>query len=113
MASCEKGIVDWSVHNGKLPNGYFAHQVVSALFRIGNANSVGVDPSGQMVATVWRQIELWSLTTSRPLATLPLPAEHCRVEFSADGKLLLAIKDDKILCGWRVRETPEKRCLWG
>ena len=113
VASCEEGVVTWLVPD-KMPKRDFAHEGVHAVFRIGNASSVAVDPSGQMVATVCRrQIELWSLTTSRHLASWPTPANPCQVEFSADGMMLLATSKGEIFCGWKVRETPEKRRLWG
>src|SRR5437588_12410334 len=60
-----------------------------------------------------RQLELWSLATRRPVASLPAPAAGARVEFSADGRVLLAVANGTAVAGWRVRDTPERRLLDG
>src|SRR5437588_7611405 len=51
-----------------------------------------------------RQLELWSLATKRPVASLPAPAAGARVEFSADGRVLLAVANGTPVAGWRSEE---------
>src|SRR5262249_27292457 len=79
----------------------------------GNVTSVAVSPNGRLLASGGRQLELWSLVTKRPVATLPAPAARTRVEFSADGKVLLAVAKGIRVAGWPVSDTPERRELRG
>src|SRR5262249_19084146 len=86
---------------------------VRSLCRCGNAFSVAVHPGGRLLARAGRDIELWSLTSARTLASYPLPAPGVKVEFSADGNLLLAVCAKHVLAAWPVAVTPEKRHLEG
>jgi serine/threonine protein kinase/WD40 repeat protein len=80
------------------------------LFRGGPIHSVAVHPDGRLLAVARREIELWSLPANRPVATLRPGGQPVSAEFSADGRHLLALADDKVRCAWPVRDTPEK---WG
>jgi WD40 repeat protein len=44
---------------------------------------------------------------------LNLPPAASQVEFSADGKLLLAVGSDRVVAAWHVGDTPEKLELAG
>jgi tetratricopeptide (TPR) repeat protein len=74
---------------------------------------VAVSPNGRLLATGGRQLELWSLATKRLIASWPTPATGARVEFSADGRVLLAVVNDRPAAGWPVSDTPERRVLDG
>src|SRR5262249_29823145 len=102
VAGCEQGFVVWDLQG---PDRW----VVQA----GNVTSVAVSPNGRLVASAGRQLELWSLVTKRPLASLPAPAASTRVEFSADGRVLLAVAKGTPVAGWPVSDTPERRVLDG
>jgi WD40 repeat protein len=78
----------------------------------GNVFSVAVHPERWLIATAGREVRLWSCPDGRPIAALPLPDGTTRVEFSADGHLLLAIAGDRAFLGWPVGDTPEKRRLY-
>jgi WD40 repeat protein len=101
-AGCEEGFVVWDLAG---PERW--------VVRAGNTFSVAVSPGGRLLACGGRQLELWSLATRRPLASLPAPAAGARVEFSADGRVLLAVLNGTPLAGWPVRDTPERRVLGG
>jgi serine/threonine protein kinase/WD40 repeat protein len=81
-------------------------------FRGGSVFSVALHRSGRLLATAGRQLELWSLTSNRLLTRFDPPAYGDRVEFSADGKYLLAV-GGRGVAAWAVTETPEKRSLDG
>jgi serine/threonine protein kinase/WD40 repeat protein len=81
-------------------------------FRGGQVFSVALHRSGRLLATAGRQIELWSLTSNRPLAHFDPPEYGATVDFSADGKYLLAVGAKQVFA-WPVTETPEKRSLDG
>jgi serine/threonine protein kinase/WD40 repeat protein len=101
-AGCEEGAAVWTVPD------LGPHLSV----RGGTVYSVAVHRSGRLLATAGRQIELWSLASSRPVTHFDPPAYGDRVEFSADGKYLLAVGGHGV-AAWPVTETPEKRCLDG
>src|SRR5262249_35042129 len=76
--------------------------------------TVALHPRGRLLATVGREVEVWSLVSNRlvtRMAMPDLPLEE--VEFSADGKLLLGFVGGKAKYGWPVSDTPEKRRLDG
>src|SRR5262249_46697736 len=100
VAGCELGFVVWDLQG---PDQWAV--------RGGNGFSVGVSPDGRLVACGGRQLELWSLTTRRPVASRPPPVAGARVEFSADGQVLLAVVDGAAVAGWPVSDTPERRVL--
>jgi WD40 repeat protein/tetratricopeptide (TPR) repeat protein len=102
VAGCEQGFVTWELPG---PDRW----VVPA----GNVTSVAVAPSGRLLACGGRQLELWSLATKRPLASWPAPASGARVEFSADGRVLLAVANGAAVAGWPVQDTPERRVFDG
>jgi WD40 repeat protein/tetratricopeptide (TPR) repeat protein len=102
VAGCELGFVAWDLPG---PDRW----VVPA----GNVTSVAVAPSGRLLACGGRQLELWSLATKRPVASWPAPASGARVEFSADGRVLLAVKNGTPVAGWPVSDTPERRVFDG
>jgi serine/threonine protein kinase/WD40 repeat protein len=101
-AGCEEGTTVWTVPD------LGPHLSV----RGGTVYSVAVHRSGRLLATAGRQIELWSLASDRPVTRFDPPAYGDRVEFSADGKYLLAAGGHGV-AAWPVAETPEKRCLDG
>jgi WD40 repeat protein len=103
VAGCERGVVVWDINQPSM----------SCLFEAGNVLSVAVHPGGRLLATSGRQLELWSLTSNRLVAALPAPAVGTKVAFSGDGKLLLAVVGGRVVRGWPVSETPEKRLLYG
>jgi WD40 repeat protein len=98
-AGCESGFAVLDVPAG----------TPRALARGGNTFGVALHPDGRLVATVGRQIELWSCTSGRLVATLPLPKEGAKAQFSADGRLLLAVAGSQPIAAWPVRDTPEKQ----
>jgi serine/threonine protein kinase/WD40 repeat protein/tetratricopeptide (TPR) repeat protein len=102
VAGCEQGFVAWDLPG---PDRW--------VVRSGNVTSVAVSPNGRLLASGGRQLELWSLVTKRPVATLPTPAAGARVEFSADGRVLLAVANGTAVAGWPVSDTPERRVLDG
>jgi serine/threonine protein kinase/WD40 repeat protein/tetratricopeptide (TPR) repeat protein len=101
-AGCEQGFVAWDLPGSD-------RWVVQA----GNVTSVAVSPDGRLLASGGRQLELWSLATRRPVASLPAPAAGARVEFSADERVLLAVANGTPVAGWPVSDTPERRVLDG
>jgi serine/threonine protein kinase/WD40 repeat protein len=102
IAGCEQGFFVWGLR-------FNDRWVVSA----GNINSVAVSPNGRFLAIGGPQLELWSLTSSRPIMTLPTPRPGARVEFSEDGRVLLAVINGKAVAGWSVSDTPERRVFDG
>jgi serine/threonine protein kinase/WD40 repeat protein len=102
VAGCEQGFVAWEYPG---PDRW--------VVRAGNVFSVALSPNRRLLASGGRQLELWSLATKRLLATFPAPAADSRVEFSADGKVLLAVVKGTPLAGWPVSDTPERRVLDG
>jgi serine/threonine protein kinase/WD40 repeat protein/tetratricopeptide (TPR) repeat protein len=102
VAGCEQGFVVWDLQG---PDRW--------VVRSGNVTSVAVSPNGRLLASAGRQLELWSLVTKRPVASLPAPAASTRVEFSVDGRILLAVANGTAVAGWPVSDTPERRVLDG
>jgi serine/threonine protein kinase/WD40 repeat protein len=111
VAGCEGGFCVWEMPRPggrRIPGGDRRTTVGS-----GNALSVAMHPDGWLTAILGRSIELWTCPHGRPIATLPLPEGANRVEFSADGKWLLAVNGQRVLAGWPVGDTPERRRLHG
>jgi WD40 repeat protein/tetratricopeptide (TPR) repeat protein len=102
VAGCEQGFVAWNLSG---PDRW--------VVRAGNVTSVAVSPNGRLLASGGRQLELWSLATKRTVASLPAPAAGARVEFSVDGRILLAVTNGTPVAGWPVSDTPERRVLDG
>ncbi len=113
-AGCEGGMVVWRLNymlgEGGLVRGDL---LLHSMIRCGNVHAVALDPEATLVATVGREVRLWSFPDGRPIASLPLPDRQARVEFSADGQLLLALVGDRPVLGWPVGDTAEKRRLYG
>src|SRR5262249_41314235 len=101
-AGCEQGFVTWDLagHDGWV-------------VRAGTVLSVAISPNGRALATSGRQLELWSLVTKRLMASWPTPEANAHVEFSADGRVLLAIANGTPVAGWPVSDTPERRVFDG
>jgi WD40 repeat protein len=99
---CEGGLVVCTVL-GDAPHSWV---------RCGNVTSVAIHPGGWLVATLGRQVRLWSCPDAQPVATLRLPDCATRLAFSADGQLLIALAGNRPLVGWPVGDTPEKRRLY-
>jgi serine/threonine protein kinase/WD40 repeat protein len=106
VAGCEKGVVIWDLIEG-MPLGWYRWA--------GNVFSVDVHPSGRLLAVSGRKVDLWSLLTNDRIASFPSPrpGQEVKVEFSSDGKSLLALGDGKVLAAWPVKDTPEKLALYG
>jgi serine/threonine protein kinase/WD40 repeat protein len=112
-AGCEGGLAVWRL-NGMIVGGVPRFTLLlHSLIRCGNVTSVALHPEGRLVATVGHEVRLWSCPDGRPIASLPLPAGASRVEFSADGQLVLAVADGRAVAGWPVGDTPEVRRLYG
>jgi serine/threonine protein kinase/WD40 repeat protein len=112
-AGCEGGLAVWRIH-GMIVGGVPRFTLLLySLIRCGNVTSVALHPEARLVATVGREVRLWSCPDGRPIASLPLPAGATTVEFSADGQLLLAVADGRAVAGWTVGDTPEVRRLYG
>jgi serine/threonine protein kinase/WD40 repeat protein/tetratricopeptide (TPR) repeat protein len=101
-AGCEQGFVAWDLAG---PGRW--------VVRAGNVFSVAISPNGRLLAAAGRQFELWSLATKRLVATWPTPEAGGRVEFSADGRVLLAVANGAPVAGWPVSDTPQRRVLDG
>jgi WD40 repeat protein len=101
-AGCEQGFVTWDLAGTE-----------RWVDRGGNVTSVAISPNGRLLAAGGRQLELWSLVSKRLIASWPAPATGARVEFSADGRVLLAVVNGAAVAGWPVSETPERRVLDG
>jgi serine/threonine protein kinase/WD40 repeat protein len=104
VAACEQGVATWTLIRG-MP--------LRSFFWAGNVISVDVHPDGRLLATGGRRIELWSLVANRLIASFPSPRQGARVEFSEDGKYLLAVGPREVFAAWPVRDTPEKISLEG
>jgi serine/threonine protein kinase/WD40 repeat protein/tetratricopeptide (TPR) repeat protein len=102
VAGCEHGFVAWDLAESD-----------RWVVRVGNVFSVAISPSGRLVAAAGRQVELWSLAGKRLLASWLSPETGARVEFSADGRVLLAAVKGVPAVGWPVSDTPERRLLDG
>jgi serine/threonine protein kinase/WD40 repeat protein/tetratricopeptide (TPR) repeat protein len=103
VAGCDEGFAIWTV----------PHLAHPTCFRGGTTWSVAVHPSGRLLATASRHMELWSLRSNRLLASYPRPPQSTAVEFSADGKYLLAVAGSRIVSAWPIAVTPEKHYLEG
>jgi serine/threonine protein kinase/WD40 repeat protein len=103
IAACDEGVVVWTCPYLK----------VRWESRRGQAWSAAAHSGGQLFATVGRQVDLWSITFNRPIATLKPPCASVAVEFSGDGKYLLAVASGRVLAAWSVRGGPEKTFLDG
>ena len=112
-AGCEGGLAVWTLHATFVETQACYYMILHSLIRCGNVSSVALHPEGRLVATVGREVRLWSFPDGRPIASLPLPAGASRVEFSADGQLLLAVAAGRAVVGWPVGDTPEKLRLYG
>ena len=79
--------------------------------RGGNTLSVAIHPRGDLLAAAGRKVELWSLASNRLVASFPIPVPNAQVEFSADGKYLLAVARDQV-----AQPGPSaghlKNCTW-
>jgi serine/threonine protein kinase/WD40 repeat protein len=102
VAGCEQGFVVWDLTG---PDRW--------VVRAGNITSVAVSPNRRLLAIGGRQLELWSLVTKRLLASYSIPSIRTRLEFSADGLVLLAVNNGTPTAGWPVSDTPERRVLDG
>jgi serine/threonine protein kinase/WD40 repeat protein/tetratricopeptide (TPR) repeat protein len=102
VAGCEQGFVAWDLPG---PDRW--------IIRAGNITSVAISPNRRLLAIGGRQLELWSLATKRVLTTFPTRSAGSRVEFSADGRVLLAVTNGTPIAGWPVSDTPERQVLDG
>jgi serine/threonine protein kinase/WD40 repeat protein len=110
IAGCEEGVIRWAIEGppSQLPGG------VRTSFRAGTVRSIAVHPGGRLLATAGRRIDLWSLNSNMHVASFALPFDLPKLEFSADGELLLAIDGaGRARVGWPVTRTPEKYMLDG
>jgi serine/threonine protein kinase/WD40 repeat protein len=105
VAGCEGGVVSWFLVPG-MP--------LHSFFQAGNVHSVAIHPNNRLLAIAGRAlVELWSLPSNRPIATFKAPRLDVSVEFSIDGKYLLAVSRNRILKAWPVEVTPERMPLDG
>jgi WD40 repeat protein len=78
---------------------------------------LATQPTGHMLATLnlQRHVELWSLTSNRPITTAQAPPGVGNIEFSADGTMLLGVSPDRriVVSGWYVDKSPEKQFFAG
>jgi serine/threonine protein kinase/WD40 repeat protein/tetratricopeptide (TPR) repeat protein len=102
VAGCEQGFVAWELPG---PQRWAV--------RAGNVFSVAISPNHRLLASSGRQLELWSLVTKRLLASWPAPAAGAHLEFSGDGRTLLAVANGNPVAGWPVSDTPERRVFDG
>jgi WD40 repeat protein/tRNA A-37 threonylcarbamoyl transferase component Bud32 len=106
VAGCEEGTVVWAV----------PELALRTFFRGDSVHVVAIHPDGHLLVTTSqsRRAELWSLHSHRRVATIQPVAGASRFDFSADGKLLLAISvEGKNQFGWLITGTPEKLLLAG
>jgi WD40 repeat protein len=101
VVACDEGIALLAM---------FPEVRVVTSFRAGTIISTDVHPGGRLMATGGRQVNLWSLTNHRLIASFPAPA-GARVEFSADGRHLLALVAGSPAAAWPVTDAPESRFL--
>jgi serine/threonine protein kinase/WD40 repeat protein len=102
VAGCEQGFVAWDLAGAD-----------RWIVRTGNVFSVAVSPNGRHLAAGGPQLELWSLASKHPIASWASPAAAARLEFSADGRALLALVHGAPVAGWPINDTPERRLLDG
>jgi serine/threonine protein kinase/WD40 repeat protein len=112
-AACEEGVQLWFVPT----------LAPCWVVKGGPVYSVAIDPDARVLAAAGRQVEVWSLASNRLTATFPLPNYPARVEFSADGKLLLSVvpvpvpragvPPGRVVVAWSLNDTPEKHYLAG
>jgi serine/threonine protein kinase/WD40 repeat protein len=103
IGGCDEGAAVWDTRDLGL---YLS-------IRGGTVYSVAVHRSGRILATAGRQVELWSLASCRPVTHFDLPVYGAKMEFSGDGRHLLATVGDRVAVAWPVNQTPEKRLLDG
>jgi serine/threonine protein kinase/WD40 repeat protein len=103
VAGCDEGFMVWS-----LP-GLTTRSFVLG----GTTRSIAIHPHGHLLATLSRNVELWSLASNRLVASFRAPKPNAQVEFSADGKHLLVVAEDQVLKAWPIDGTPEKQRLDG
>jgi len=103
IAAGEEGVAVWEVP-GLTPRTFF---------RAGNVFSVAAHPGGRLFAAAGRRVELWSLHSNRPVASLAAPGGRAGVEFTPDGTYLLAVDGNRVASAWAVSHTPEKLHLAG
>ena len=108
VAACAEGIAVWEIQPDNIPNLREIPLLLRSQSRVGTITSVAVHPEGRLVATAGRSLDLWSLDSNQRIASLEKPNATTKVAFSKDGKLLLAVGDGGVICGWPVTETPEK-----
>jgi serine/threonine protein kinase/WD40 repeat protein len=107
VAGCDEGVIIWDMFDDpRVP------LLIRSQFRVGVIKSVAVHPGGHLLATAGRSLKLYSLDAIQPVATLESKDPETRVAFSKDGKMLLAVVSGKVVTGWPVTETPEKRLLY-
>jgi serine/threonine protein kinase/WD40 repeat protein len=102
-AGYERGLAIWSLPLGE----------TNLAIPCGEVRSVAIHASGCLVASAGRDIDVWSTLSGRHIASFRAPDPAARVEFSADGQLLLAIVNNRAVVGWPVSDTPERRWLYG
>jgi serine/threonine protein kinase/WD40 repeat protein len=103
-AACDEGFVVWDAYK------------MGVRLRVGGGRvfALALHPQGHVLATAGSKVEVWSLDTSRLVASLPMPRPAPEeIEFSADGRLLMGFVGGAAVIGWAVRDTPEKRRLDG
>jgi WD40 repeat protein/tetratricopeptide (TPR) repeat protein len=101
-AGCEQGFVAWDLK-----------ALDRWVVRTGNVITVAISRDSHLLAVGGRQLELWSLATKRLIASWRAPVAGARIEFSADGRVLLAIANGVPVAGWPVSDTPERRVIHG
>jgi WD40 repeat protein len=103
VAGCDQGIAVWNARTLTL----------RASFPGGSTRSIAIHPHGHLLAAAGRKLELWSLSSNRPVASFSMPVQGATVEFSADGQYLLAGVNGRICMAWPVLDTPEKQYMEG
>jgi len=116
-AGCEQGVAVWSTPD----------LTPWAAFRGDAVHSIALHPSGRLLASknLNDVVEVWDTESNRLAATFAAPAGTSELRFSKDGTLLLALSGativsadgethrPEILVGWPIRDTPERRALFG
>ena len=105
VAACEEGMVVWDVATGD----------TRAINRGDSIRDLAMHPAGHLVATKssLQRIEVWSLTSGRPVYTTRSVQDVYGIDFSADGQYLLGMSGDKIRFARPILSTPEKMNLIG